>query len=157
MREIDNMQHGVPVQKSNRRESPARSEHTGDRPTPEGSLHRHFALEFLIANARLTFRLTRCKLSPLKISNRERIAIFHRSFPSKKKEKSKAAGLKPAATKAESRAVEKCRAAAGHSRGGPWGNWRPAGCALVKRDALRYWVWDLGEMLRARSFPLSAF
>jgi hypothetical protein len=75
--------------------------------------------------------------------------------------KSKSAGLKPAATKScvRRRLPPKKNAAqaAGHSRGGPWGNWRPAGCALVKRGAPRYWVWDLGEMLRARSFPLSAF
>jgi len=32
---------------------------------------------FLIANARLEFQLTYRKDSPLKISNRERIAIFH--------------------------------------------------------------------------------
>jgi hypothetical protein len=33
--------------------------------------------EFLIANARLKFELSCSKESPLKISNRERIAIFH--------------------------------------------------------------------------------
>src|ERR1700720_405850 len=36
--------------------------------------------EFLIANLELEFRLTHRKLSPLKISNRKKIAIFHPIF-----------------------------------------------------------------------------
>jgi hypothetical protein len=84
MRKFDDMEHGGLVRKS-RRESPARSEHTGDRPTPDGSLHRRFAPEFLIANPRLTFRLTHSKLSPQKflIANGLRffISVFRLSSP----------------------------------------------------------------------------
>ena len=47
---------------------------------PSCSQHRALSLQILIANPRLEFRLTRRKLSPLRISNREYSAIFVSRF-----------------------------------------------------------------------------
>jgi hypothetical protein len=56
-----------------------------NKPRPEGNFPRSALLtaetapltaHFLIANARLKFKVSHRKISPLKISNRERIAIF---------------------------------------------------------------------------------
>jgi len=45
--------------------------------TPRGADPKPLTRNFLIANPRLEFLLTHTKQSPLKISNREYIAVFH--------------------------------------------------------------------------------